>query len=229
MADIQIITDVPLFTNEQNQNDKKLIVLSPSSLPFDDNPTNGSHNLVDSNTIYNLSRTLNTNIKNADTTLSGKLQTQIQNAVPIGTVIAFAANKAPTGGYLICGGGVVSRTTYKKLFDVIGTTYGAGDGKTTFKLPNLTNRFIMGYGTDNAVGTYKAAGLPNITGTFGGSNFYGPTGAFTVEKKGIDIDEGSGPFNRGFKFDASKSSSIYGNSTTVQPPSVTMRFYIKYK
>ena len=63
MADIQIITDVPLFTNEQNQNDKKLIVLSPSSLPFDDNPTNGSHNLVDSNTIYKLSGTLNTNIK----------------------------------------------------------------------------------------------------------------------------------------------------------------------
>ena len=63
MADIQIITDVPLFTNEQNQNNKKLIVLSPSSLPFDDNPIKGSHNLVDSNTIYTLSGILNTNIK----------------------------------------------------------------------------------------------------------------------------------------------------------------------
>lgn len=62
MADIQIITDIPLFTNEQNQNDKKLIVLSPSSLPFDDNPTDGSHNLVDSNTIYDLSGTLNNKI-----------------------------------------------------------------------------------------------------------------------------------------------------------------------
>lgn len=227
MADIQIITNVPLFTNEQNQNDKKLIVLSPSSLPFDKNPTNGSHNLVDSDTIYDLSGILNTNIKNADNILSGKLQKQIQDVVPIGTVIAFAANtnKAPTG-YLFCGGAVVSRETYDKLFAVIGTTYGAGNGKTTFQLPNLTNKFIMGNGT---AGIIKTAGLPNITGTFGGSNFYGPTGAFTVSKTGTDIDEGSGPFNRGFTFNASKSNSIYGKSTTVQPPAVTMRFYIKYK
>ena len=69
MADIQIITDVPLFTNEQNQNDKKLIVLSPSSLPFDNIPTKDSHNLVDSNTIYNLSGILNTNIKTNDTNI----------------------------------------------------------------------------------------------------------------------------------------------------------------
>lgn len=173
MADIQIITDVPLFTNEQNQNDKKLIVLSPSSLPFDDNPTNGSHNLVDSNTIYNLSGTLNTNIKKADDILSGKLQTQIQNVVPVGTVIAFAGNifaglefplNAPSG-YLLCNGGIVSRIVYKELFDVIKTTYGIGDGKTTFALPNLTNKFIMGNGT---AGIVKEAGLPNITGSFSG-------------------------------------------------------------
>ena len=168
MADIQIITDVPLFTNEQNQNDKKLIVLSPSSLPFDDNPTNGSHNLVDSNTIYDLSGTLNTNIN----ILSGKLETletQVQNVVPIGTVIAFAGNPndAPAG-YLPCGGGEASRTDYAKLFAVIGITYGAGDGKTTFNLPDLRNRFIMGNGSNNAVGTYKAAGLPNIYGSFSG-------------------------------------------------------------
>lgn len=233
MADIQKITDVPLFTNEQNQNDKKLIVLSPSSLPFDDNPTKGSHNLVDSNTIYNLSGTLSTNIKNADNILSGKLQTlqtQIPNVVPIGTVIAFAGNtnKAPTG-YLFCGGAVVSRETYDKLFAVIGTTYGAGNGKTTFQLPNLTNKFIMGNGT---AGIIKAAGLPNITGTFGGLKNWGYAGAF-YEAGGNGSsdpgDEGTCYNARNIGFNASKSNSIYGKSTTVQPPSVTMRFYIKYK
>ena len=173
MADIQIITDVPLFTNEQNQNDKKLIVLSPSSLPFDVNPTNGSHNLVDSNTIYDLSGTLNTNIKNADNLLSDKLQKQIKNTqdiltgmiynvVPIGTVIAFAGNSTNVpAGYISCNGGQVSKTEYNALFNVIGNTYGDSKDKTKFKLPDLKDKFIMGNGT---AGKIKAAGLPNIKG-----------------------------------------------------------------
>lgn len=237
MADIQKITDVPLFTNEQNQNDKKLIVLSPSSLPFDDNPTKDSHNLVDSNTIYNLSGTLNDNIKNADDILSGKLQTQIQNIVPIGTIIAFAGNtnNAPTG-YLFCGGGEVSRTAYAKLFAVIGITYGAGDGETTFKLPDLKEKFIMGNIT---AGIAKAAGLPNITGIYSTRTNMGAitssgitTGAFykgTQLSSDKHIASATGNSSYYLGFSAKNSNSIYGNSTTVQPPSVTMRFYIKYK
>lgn len=62
---------------------------------------------------------------------------------PTGSIIAFAGNTLPDG-YLLCDGSKVSRTTYKKLFDVIGTTYGAGDGTTTFTLPNLIDRFLEG-------------------------------------------------------------------------------------
>ncbi|WP_276765141.1 phage tail protein, partial [Phascolarctobacterium succinatutens] len=62
---------------------------------------------------------------------------------PTGSIIAFAGNALPAG-YLLCDGSKVSRTTYKKLFDVIGTTYGAGDGTTTFTLPNLIDRFLEG-------------------------------------------------------------------------------------
>lgn len=51
---MEIVKNVPLYTNEQNIADKKLIVLSPSSLPFDDTPKSGSNNVIDSNTIYNL-------------------------------------------------------------------------------------------------------------------------------------------------------------------------------
>lgn len=55
---------------------------------------------------------------------------------PIGSVIAFAGSNAPVG-YLMCDGSAVSRTTYADLFAVIGTTYGAGDGSTTFNLPKM--------------------------------------------------------------------------------------------
>lgn len=60
-----------------------------------------------------------------------------------GMIFAFAGSTVPSG-FLLCDGSKVSRTTYKKLFDVIGTTYGAGDGKTTFTLPNLIDRFLEG-------------------------------------------------------------------------------------
>lgn len=143
-----------------------------------------------------------------------------KDTVPTGFVIACAMSEIPNG-YLLCNGGAVSRTTYATLYAKIGTTYGVGDGSTTFNLPNLTNRFIQGNAT---VGTVKSAGLPNITGFFnsdGYSNKMG--GAFKHNYGGITGASGEG--DGGYiDFDASRSSSIYGNSTTVQPPALTMIF-----
>lgn len=62
---------------------------------------------------------------------------------PTGTISMFAGSTAPTG-YLICDGSAVSRTTYADLFTVIGTTYGTGDGSTTFNLPNLKGKVPVG-------------------------------------------------------------------------------------
>ena len=62
----------------------------------------------------------------------------------------FAANSAPAG-YLICNGTDVSRSTYANLFAVIGTTYGAGNGSTTFNLPNFLGYFPRGYDSTGAV------------------------------------------------------------------------------
>lgn len=62
---------------------------------------------------------------------------------PTGSVMVFAANEPPTG-WLLCDGSEVSRITYSKLFYVIGTTYGEGDGVTTFNLPNLQSRVPVG-------------------------------------------------------------------------------------
>ena len=60
-----------------------------------------------------------------------------------GAVQLFAGSSAPSG-WLICNGQAVSRTTYAALFAVIGTTYGAGDGSTTFNIPNLVNKTVRG-------------------------------------------------------------------------------------
>lgn len=151
-----------------------------------------------------------------------------------GEVKAFAGNSTPAG-WLLCDGSAVSRTTYARLFEVIGTTYGSGDGNSTFNLPNLTDRFIQGSAT---AGTQKAAGLPNITGnvSYGGavgllysSSSDSASGSFypNLQKTGGTLSTTSGS-SYSFGIDASRSSFIYGNSSTVQPPALTMRYIIKF-
>ena len=63
--------------------------------------------------------------------------------LPAGLVAPYAGSTAPTG-YLLCYGQNVSRTTYAALFTAIGTTYGSGDGSTTFTLPDLRGRVVAG-------------------------------------------------------------------------------------
>lgn len=69
-----------------------------------------------------------------------------------GIISLFAGSTAPSG-YLACDGSAVSRDTYSALFAVIGTTYGAGDGSTTFNLPDLSGRVAIGASTSHAMGT----------------------------------------------------------------------------
>lgn len=70
-----------------------------------------------------------------------------------GQIVLYGATTAPVG-WLICDGSAVSRTTYAALFAILGTTYGAGDGSTTFNLPNLQGRMPVGKngGTFNTLG-----------------------------------------------------------------------------
>lgn len=65
-------------------------------------------------------------------------------AAPPGAIMAFAASSAPTG-WLTCDGSAVSRTTYATLFGVVGTTWGAGNGSTTFNVPDLRGQFLRGF------------------------------------------------------------------------------------
>jgi microcystin-dependent protein len=79
---------------------------------------------------------------------------------PTGSVQSFAGSAAPFG-WLLCNGQTVSRTTYITLFTVIGTTFGAGDGVSTFTLPDMRGRISVAAGT--------GAGLTNrVLGAIGG-------------------------------------------------------------
>jgi microcystin-dependent protein len=74
-----------------------------------------------------------------------------------GIISQFAGATAPPG-YLLCDGTAVSRTTYSSLFTTIGTAYGAGNGTTTFNLPNLQNRIPVGKGPDSEFDTLGETG-----------------------------------------------------------------------
>ena len=76
-------------------------------------------------------------------------QTQPVPVVPAGSIIAWSGSSAPSG-YLLCDGTAVSRTTYAALFAVAGTTYGVGDGSSTFNTPDLRDRLPLGKGTNNS-------------------------------------------------------------------------------
>lgn len=80
-----------------------------------------------------------------DLVVAGSITAQgTSNIVPAGSLLMWSTGSAPAG-YLLCNGDAVSRSTYATLFSVVGTTFGAGNGSTTFNLPNYTNR--MPYGT----------------------------------------------------------------------------------
>lgn len=77
-------------------------------------------------------------------------------AVPIGAVQMFAGASAPVG-WLVADGSAISRSTYAALFTLLGTTYGAGNGTTTFNIPNLVGRMPLGVSGSHALGTSGGA------------------------------------------------------------------------
>lgn len=90
--------------------------------------------------------------------------------IPVGVVSAYAGSSAPAG-WLMCFGQAVSRTSYGALFNVLGTTYGFGDGSTTFNLPDLRGRVAAG---KDDMGGSAASRLTNTV--LSASNTLGATG-----------------------------------------------------
>lgn len=131
-----------------------------------------------------------------------------------------------------CNGQTISAEDYPELVQILGTNI----------VPNLNGRVLQGSNTPN---TFISAGLPNITGNILVCKYADNTpmlrdegtGAFSRPDNTAGVTHGWGtewrsnvtttPSN--FTFNASKSNSIYGNSTTVQPPAYTVKYYICYQ
>ena len=141
--------------------------------------------------------------------------------------------------WYICDGRELSRANYPELFKVIGTTCGAGNGTTTFNLPNFKDKTI--WGANGNLNQTKTSGLPNITGSFCLSDgaywfspvasstwkdgaFYGTSGGWTYAPQYKQNTNGEKTGQLGF--DASKSNNIYGKSAIVQPPAICVNIFI---
>lgn len=127
-------------------------------------------------------------------------------------------------------GAEISRTTYAALFEIYGTTYGEGDGSTTFNLPDFRNRTLWGAEDFG----YIEAGLPNITASWGNTYLrqngnISPSGAGTGwVSSSTTWSNDPAPSINNMGFNANNANSIYGASSTVQPPSIKVRVKTRY-
>jgi len=147
----------------------------------------------------------------------------------------FPSPLGSASGFLRCDGSAVSRAAYATLFARIGTTFGAGDGSTTFNLPDYRGCFLRGAGGNSAaIGTKQEDGAPNITGEVNPGAWFealqaGQTGAFYAIGGNRGYRENNGNYQGGVVgFNASRSSAVYGRAGEVRPINHAINFFIKY-
>ena len=143
----------------------------PSNIDTFNNPT--------ANTALNAAGyehwTLHTDINDAVEALEAKvgvdgsavttsLDYRVSAIAPVGMVVWWPS-LTPPPGWLLCDGSEISRTSYADLFAVTSTTYGAGDGSTTFNLPSASNRFVQGWNTGLPANTVNIANIGNTSTT----------------------------------------------------------------
>lgn len=153
--------------------------------------------------------------------------------VPAGIVAYFANSTAPAG-WLKCNGAAVSRTTYAALFSAFGTTYGVGDGATTFNLPDLRGDFLRslddgrGLDTGRTIGTTQGQSITEHSHfqAFGPLN--GDAGRYGKTATGINATQYS--LTAGPNGDANYTSGVQGTTTGSEnrPRNVAMLACIKF-
>lgn len=166
--------------------------------------------------------------------------------IPPGAIIPFASYTPPVG-WLIADGAAVSRSTYALLFYVIGTTFGAGDGSTTFNLPDLRGYFVRGHGT-NSDGTQSGTwgvrqGDQNLSHTHTGTTstdgshnhtfpLYAGDGANNSTNR-INTTDESGMVNSAFPTTTTGSHShtfttSSSGGTETRPKNIALWYCIKF-
>ena len=166
--------------------------------------------------------------------------------IPTGTIVPWSTGSVPTG-FLECNGAAVSRSTYSALFAIVGTTYGAGDGASTFNLPDLQDNVAMGKSGTKALASTGGANTVAASGTVGGStaNATLSTAQLASHSHTYTARQGGGnsPFNAGSGLSDSSantgntgsgsghshnmSATFTGSATSVVQPYLTIIYIIK--
>ena len=147
---------------------------------------------------------INSLSSNAQTQINSKLTAAGAFTIATGMILPWAAALADKpAGYLNCDGSVVSRSTYSALFAVISTTFGSGDGSSTFGLPNFQNRMAIGKSGTYALGSTGGATTDSFT----------PTGSISGSTGGTALTEAQLPSHSHSATSSSSSSSSTSNGT----------------
>lgn len=163
----------------------------------------------------------------------GTTQASAASVVPAGSVIAYGATTAPSG-WLLANGAAVSRTTYATLFAAIGTSFGTGDGSTTFNLPDLRGEFIRGWNNTSGHDPDAASRTALMTGGASGDNigsyqadiFKSHDHWYYSPSTGANAGQGAAGGSWGGGSNTSGSTPAGGNET--RPKNVYLNYIIKY-
>lgn len=131
-----------------------------------------------------------------------------ENAVPAGTIMPYAGSAAPTG-WMLCDGSAISRTTYSTLFSILSTTYGTGNGSTTFTLPDLRGRTV--FGKDNMGG--NTASRLTSSGGINGTTLGASGGAQTKSLVTGEMPSHSHTYKDAYFAENHGSSGAVGNNS----------------
>lgn len=140
-------------------------------------------------------------------------------AVPTGVVATFARNTAPTG-WLKANGAAVSRTTYATLFAAINTTFGAGDGSTTFNLPDLRGRFTRNWADNGSIDSGRAFGSAQSDEL--------KSHTHTVPTNTNGFSAGSGRVINGLNTPGTDPTTSATGGTETRPTNIALLACIKY-
>jgi microcystin-dependent protein len=143
--------------------------------------------------------------------------------VPTGTILIFAGPESSLpAGYALCNGAAASRTTYAILYSAIGTTYGVGDGTSTFALPDLRQRFPVGAYTDGTYNLGQTGGSPYLQTHTHWITFYAASAAGgSGSGQGVNTQS-----NTYYGFYSSAPDVSTGDTGNI-PPFLALNFIIK--
>lgn len=169
--------------------------------------------------------------------------------IPTATIVPWSSASVPSG-FLECDGSAVSRSTYSALFAIVGTTYGVGDGSTTFNVPDLADNVPVGKSNNKTLASTGGANTVAATGNVGGSTAnatlstaqlasHSHTQGFSVQRIGVSFDPNpyyngnggnstnTGGVGSGSGHSHNMSATFSGDSTSVVQPYLTIIYIIK--